>query len=376
MVDPKPLVTILIPTYNRQEYLVEAIDSVLDQDYEPLDVLVLDDGSTDDTPAILEDYANRHPDRLRFVRHDNMGEARTTNRGFELARGELVGRFCDDDRALPGAVGKLAGALTADPAAVGAYGAWHHIDERGEIIDTYYPIEYSIVDSLRLMDFIMGPGSLFRSSVIAEVGGYDPALKYCPDWDFTLRIASHGPLLRIREPLYEWRRHSRRGGGEEGRGADHAREYVELLERTLARKEVREQLEARPDFETIRAQAYRSAYILAAWASGPGMNASPEERFYVADRHWRGNLEREASDGDLEAQIADLRAETWSLIDRISERDRHIRQQDEHIREVEGARDALAEYMERPRWWRLARELLPDPLRARLKSLMRRRSPG
>jgi glycosyltransferase involved in cell wall biosynthesis len=370
----KPSVTIVLPTYNRQEFVGEAIESVLDQDYERLDLLVLDDGSTDDTPAILKRYAHEHPDRFRFVRHENMGESRTTNRGFELARGELVGRFCDDDRALPGAVGKLADALIDDSAAVGAYGAWHYIDERGEIIDTYFPIEYSIADSLRLMDFIVGAPTLFRRRVIEEVGGYDPALKYCPDWDFTLRMASRGPFRRVREPLYEWRRHPGRGGGEEGRGPDHAREYLELLERTLARKEVREELERRPDGATIRAQAYRNAYILAAWASGPGMNASPEERFYVADRHWRGNLEREGNAADLEAQMADLRAESWSLVDRISERDRHIRAQDEHIREVESARDSLAEYMSRPWWWRLGRELVPARLRSGVKRLLRRPS--
>ena len=370
----KPSVTIVIPTYNRQEWLGEAIEGVLRQDYEPLDLLVLDDGSTDDTPTLLERYTQKHPDRFRFVRHEHMGEARTSNRGFELARGELVGRFCDDDRVLPGAVRKLADALMADPAAVGAYGAWHYIDEHGEIIDTYYPIEYSIVDSLRLMDFIVGPGSLFRRRLVQEVGGYNPAVNYCMDWDFTLRMATRGPLRRVREPLYEWRHHPGRAGGEEGHGPDHAREYVELLERTLARKEVQEELERRPDYDTIRTQAYRSAYILAAWAAGPGMNGSPEERFYVADRHWRSNLEREGSDADLEAQVAELRAETWSLLHGIAERDRHIRSQDEHIRNLEEARDSLVEYVRRPWWWRLGRELIPAPLRASVKRRLGRRS--
>jgi glycosyltransferase involved in cell wall biosynthesis len=372
----KPLVTIVVPTYNRREYLAEAIDSVLGQDYEPLDLLVVDDGSTDDTPALLERYARSHPDRFRFVRHENMGESRSTNRGFELARGDFVGRFCDDDRVLPGAVSKLADALIGDPEAVAAYGAWHFIDERGAIVDTYYPIEYSIAESLRLMDWIVGACTLFRRRVIEEVGGYDPRLKYCPDWDFILRLATRGPFRRVREPLYEWRRHAGRGGGEDGRGPDHAREYLVLLRRTLARREVREELEARPDYETIRAQAYRNAYILAAWASGPGMNASPDERYYVADRHWRANLEREGSVGDLEAQIADLRAETWNLVDRISERDQHIARQNEHIRDVETARDTLAEYMSRPWWWRLGRELTPAPLRSRVRRLLRRRSAG
>ena len=141
------MVSILIPTHNREEFLAEAIESVLAQDYPALELLVLDDGSTDGTPEIAERYARSHPSAFRWTRHENMGQARTLNRGFELARGELLGYLSDDDALVPGAVTAVAGALIEDPEAVVAYPAWHYVDEQGEIVDTYTPIEYSVVDS-------------------------------------------------------------------------------------------------------------------------------------------------------------------------------------------------------------------------------------
>ncbi len=105
----EPLVTIIVPAYNRAGGLLEeTLDSILGQDYANLECLVLDDGSTDQTPQVLERYAEGHPQRMRWERHENMGQAKTINRGFEMARGELIGYLNSDDLFLPGAIAKLA----------------------------------------------------------------------------------------------------------------------------------------------------------------------------------------------------------------------------------------------------------------------------
>jgi hypothetical protein len=362
-------VSIVMATYNREGMVEEALESLLAQDYPNLEVLVVDDGSSDGTPAILERFAASNPERMRHVRCEHMGETPTINRGFELARGDLIGRFCDDDRMLQGGVTKLAEALIADPEAVASYCGFHFMDERGEVLDTYIPIEYSRVDSIRLMDWIVGPWALFRRCVFDEVGGWDPEVWHAADWDFCLRASKVGPFRRVPEPLYAIRQHRGRRGGQEGLGPHQARAYVDLVDRAFSDGSVTPQLEA------VRVEAYRNAYVLAAWAAGPGMNG-PDERFYIADRHWRSNLEREGNVEDLEAQVAELSAETRHIRDQmrdeIAKRDRHIRAQDEHIRAVDAARDSLVEYMNRPKWWRVARELTPDRLRPWAKRLVRR----
>src|SRR5919201_4561147 len=131
-----PGVSIVMATRNRPAWLRTAIDSVLRQDYPDLELLVIDDGSTDETPDLLRDYARRNPpERFRFLRQANMGQARSLNRGYELARGEILGYLSDDDLLAPGAVSRLVTELE-DPEVVAAYPGYWIIDEGGELVDT------------------------------------------------------------------------------------------------------------------------------------------------------------------------------------------------------------------------------------------------
>ena len=95
-----PLVSIITPAYNRQSLIEETILSVIGQDYPNLEYLVLDDGSSDDTLSVIKKYAKH----LRYDAHPNMGETRTVNKGFTMARGEILAVVNSDDPLLPGAV--------------------------------------------------------------------------------------------------------------------------------------------------------------------------------------------------------------------------------------------------------------------------------
>src|SRR5437764_6014170 len=137
-------VSIVVATHNRASLLPLALDSALGQDHRDLEVLVLDDGSTDETRDVLTGYAHRlPPERFRFESHANMGQARTLNRGYELARGQLLGYLSDDDLLAPTLVSKLADALVKRPEASAAYPAYRLIDAEGTILDTWLPPEYT-----------------------------------------------------------------------------------------------------------------------------------------------------------------------------------------------------------------------------------------
>lgn len=352
-----------MPTYNRERFLPGAIESVLSQDYPHLELLVLDDGSSDGTAEILKRYQASHPERFRFTRDRHMGQARTLNRAFELARGEFLGQLSDDDLLLPGAVTKLAEALLADPEVVVAYPAYQAIDERGDVIDTVVPIEYSMVESVRLHDCIVGPGALFRRAVVDRIGGWNPEYRYCPDWDFWMRASALGPFRRITEPLacYRWHNEGITGGG---RGPEMLGERVKLIDSVYSGNTVPKEL------LDVRAEAYRNTYICAgAYASGPGVNR-PEERFYVADRLWT-QVAESAGARDLEAVVAELLMHLRRL-EGVVERDREqARALEEHARGIEAHRDALVEFINRPWWWHAARRLAPNRLRSGGKRLAR-----
>ena len=195
--DRKPLVTIIVPAYNRAGGLLEAtLDSILGQDYENLECLVLDDGSTDSTPQVLERYAAAHPERMRWERHENMGQPKTLNRGFEMARGELIGYLNSDDLFLPGAVGKLAALLVENPEAALAYPAYRVIDQDDKVLADMMPPEYTAAEAIRLHNCIVNVGAIYRRRVVEEIGGWDVSFTYLADFDWCVRAYSAGPFLR------------------------------------------------------------------------------------------------------------------------------------------------------------------------------------
>jgi glycosyltransferase involved in cell wall biosynthesis len=323
--DTTPSVTMVIPTFNRAEFLSEAIESVLKQDYERLELLVLDDGSTDGTPELLEGFAESNPaDRFRWDRHDNMGQARTLNRGFEMASGELVGYLSSDDALLPGAIAKLAEVFQSEPGVVVAYPAWESIDDAGERIQTVMPEEFTLLHALRASDPVIGPGALLRRRVIDEVGGWNPDFVYSPDFEFWVRVAAAGEFRRVPEPLSLYRWHE----GMTGRASQGLRltlERVAIVDQAFAMVDLPDEV------REVEAEAYRNAYL-----AGAGILAlnAPWERFFLADRLERrilpggefaakmtGLREREA---ELEGELRECGDRLAALGDSLTRREMEI----------------------------------------------------
>jgi glycosyltransferase involved in cell wall biosynthesis len=312
--DGLPTVTVLIPTFDRARFLDEAIGSVLEQDYEDLELIVLDDGSTDETPSVLKRFAESHPERFRWTRHDNMGQARTLNRGFEMADGEIVGYLSSDDALLPGAVSKLAAVFAAEPEVVVAYPAWEYIDEDGESIDSVMPVEFTLAHAVRMNDPVIGPGGLMRRSVVDEVGGWDPEIRYSADFEFWLRVSRLGPFRRVPETLSLYRWHAGMAGRSNEEGFRIAMERVAIVDRLFSAPDVPAEL------LEVRDEAYRSAFLAGAGLLGGN---APWERFFVADRLMSSTFGTHADhlptrSARLRARVADLEQELETLAAQIA----------------------------------------------------------
>jgi GT2 family glycosyltransferase len=267
----QPLVSVITPTYNRAGYLEKTLDSVLAQDH-PLEHLVLDDGSTDDTPALLARYGSR----VRALRHDNVGQVRTVNRGFELAQGELLMVVNSDDPLRPGAVRRLVQALQAAPDAVLVYSDYDRIDEAGQVLGPGLALDGGLLEALRLHVCLAGPGHLFRRSAQRRAGGWDPRYRFVQDYDFLLRLGLLGGFVRVPEPLATFRVH---GGSVTAsqRGPAMAREHIQVVEEFLARPDLP------PEVEAVSLEALRAAHIEAGLVMDGAPNL-PWERFQVLDR--------------------------------------------------------------------------------------------
>lgn len=181
---PNPLVTVVTPSYNQGRFIEQTIESVLSQDYSPIEYMVFDGGSTDETLKILKKYG----DRFYWVSEKDQGQSDAINKGWRRARGEILAWLNSDDVYLPGAVSKAVAFLESHPETGAVYGEGYHTEEDGRIIERYLTEPYNW-ERLKETCFICQPTVFIRRAVLKEVGFLDQNLQYCMDYDLWFRIA-------------------------------------------------------------------------------------------------------------------------------------------------------------------------------------------
>ncbi len=206
--DPTPLVTAVIPVYNGEPFLAAAVESVLDQTYQPIECIVVDDGSSDGTPKLCEGFGNA----VRYVRKPNGGVSSARNLGVAEAEGEFVAFLDADDTWLPDKVEKQMAVLGKVPEAGMVYSGVYVVDEDLNVVDRMDPAPPDVAfrNTLLLQQpFATGIGStgLLPVSVFRSVGGFDERLSTSADCDLTCRVARDYPLACSPEPLARYRRH-------------------------------------------------------------------------------------------------------------------------------------------------------------------------
>jgi glycosyltransferase involved in cell wall biosynthesis len=214
MAAPLPTISIVIPVYNGARYLAEAINSALAQAYPHFDVIVVDDGSTDDTWPIVAAYGGR----VRGLQQANGGVASALNTGIRAATGEYVAWLSHDDAFLPGKLLAQAACLAQQPAARLCYSDYWVVDERGQrqavLPVPAYPRERLLRHLFQCM-FICGSTVLVHRETLLHVGLFDERLRTTQDADLWLRLARRYPFVHVAEPLVHWRYHGGQGSRNE-----------------------------------------------------------------------------------------------------------------------------------------------------------------
>lgn len=200
-----PLVSVVTATFNMARYLREAVDSVLAQTWPGLELIVVDDGSTDDTPMLLESYAD--DPRVRVIRQSNAGQTKAKNSGIRAARGDYVG-FCDADNAwLPDKLVRQVPLLEANPDAGVVYGNIELMDGDGGPLPTPTIRRHGgrITDRLLLQNFVTFNTTLVRRAVMEEFGGFDESLSMGIDYELWLRISTRYEFIYLPRSLVRYR---------------------------------------------------------------------------------------------------------------------------------------------------------------------------
>lgn len=209
----KPWLSILIPTYNGEDYLPSALDSILAQGDRAIECIVVDDGSTDSTLAIVESYASRLPMRVFQQKRGNW--VTNTNYALSLARADHVCFLHQDDLWLGDRLKKMKELIEKYPQATLYLHASLFIDTQGNRLGVWqcpYPSDQVIdaqtaIEKLLIQNFIAIPAPIFKREAALRVGGLDEQLWYTADWDFWLKLAALRTVY-LPEPLAAFRVHA------------------------------------------------------------------------------------------------------------------------------------------------------------------------
>jgi len=197
--DASHKISVIIPTYNRARLVERAISTVVAQTHEDLEILVIDDGSTDDTQARLSRIDDP---RLRLIHQENAGVATARNRGIREASGAFLSFLDSDDEWLPEKLEKQVEALTASPRYVGVCLIGGQVMAEGGMSPPQTSPEGYLFDQLLLRNTVFAcMSALVRREVFEAVGGYDPSLPAIEDWDWLQRAARLYAFVAVDESL-------------------------------------------------------------------------------------------------------------------------------------------------------------------------------
>jgi|SRR5579859_4781460 len=220
-----PLVDVIIPVFNGERYLATAIESVLAQDYQPLELVVVDDGSTDSTAAIIQQYS-----RVRWLRQPNQGHGVAKNTGLSATRGEFVAFLDADDVWRPEKARLQVAQLQQNPALGYVTCYCQLMRQPGTDWPPWInPVFYESPQPSHLPSALLA-----RRSAFERVGPFDPGFWHCNDTDWILRARDAGvPGFQMAEVLYDRRLHA---GNLSNNTAELSAEAFRLLHASIKRK--------------------------------------------------------------------------------------------------------------------------------------------
>ena len=205
----RPIVTVLMAVYNGETYLASAIDSVCEQTFTDWELVVIDDGSTDQTPAILAAHA-KSEDRLKIIHQKNQGQTAALNNGLAISKGDYVARLDADDTMHSERLEKQVLFMNNHPEVALLGSALNFIDENGAVFHTKsVPCEHEAIQKIahRLNPFVHS-SVIFRRDIVNQLGGYNPKYGPAQDYELWMRLLTFARAANLPYPLVNIRYHA------------------------------------------------------------------------------------------------------------------------------------------------------------------------
>jgi glycosyltransferase involved in cell wall biosynthesis len=204
MIDQIPSISVILPTYNQAGYLNAALDSILNQTCSDYELIIVDDGSTDDTPRLLEQF--HQPPLCTVIRQTNQSLPVALNTGFRLARGKYLTWTSSDNILHPNMLTELQLELEANPEVGLVYADWQLIDGDGNILREVQTPEFDRFLLMRIN--YINACFMYRRAFQEKYGLYNPEYLHAEDWEYWWRMAQVYKMRRVPQVLYQYRTHA------------------------------------------------------------------------------------------------------------------------------------------------------------------------
>jgi glycosyltransferase involved in cell wall biosynthesis len=201
----EPIISVILPVYNASKYLGEAIQSVLDQTFTDFELIIINDGSTDNSQSIIESFDDN---RIRVYHKPNTGLIETLNLGVSYSHANWIARMDADDICSVNRFEEQRKYFNDEVAVIGSQAFL--IDANGKIYgETKFPINHNeiIAQLTKQTSTIIHPSVIINKSFIEKAGGYDPKMHVAEDYDLWLRISNIGRIINVNQKLLSLRKH-------------------------------------------------------------------------------------------------------------------------------------------------------------------------
>lgn len=255
----QPIVSVIVPTYECDDYLRQAIESVLSQTDCDYELIIVDDGSTDLTRPIVESYYSHHSE-LQYIFQDNQGVCAARNRGLQSAKGEFVAFLDADDYFLPGKLAAQVAVFRAQPELGIVNSGWRRINAAGEMLIDICPWEtapdLTLENWLRFKP-VLPSAMMFRRSWLDKISGFDTKYTVAEDVDLVLRLALEGcPAAWLPQVTVGYRQHEQSAMNN---SVSQAQVLPELLNTFFQKPHLP------PEIQLIERQVFYSTLVWIAW---------------------------------------------------------------------------------------------------------------
>ena len=281
-----PLVSVIVPSYNQGPFIRETIESVLSQDYRPIELLVIDGASTDETVSVLQSFTGAP--ELRWRSEPDKGVVDAVNKGLREARGEIQVIQSSDDFFVPGAFRTMVAAFDRHPHAGLIFGDIEHVDVQSRVIGppTSLP-EFDLLAYLAKLQYIPQASAFFRGDAARAAGFWRDDISYAADAEFYLRMALKVPVKKVDAVISRYRHHEAQ---RESSGPKIIRDWAKAVEPYLHHTDPEIRRHARAGVLNVRYRytpehewVTRTSALYGAVLTDPRILRSPEIR---ARKEW------------------------------------------------------------------------------------------